>query len=81
MEDRRCPHCGAVLNEDNIQSFTIEVIYYNLYLYPEDDLLRYEPEEPESNEIENEGFCCRKCGFVLALSEDEVKEILKSKEE
>ena len=79
MEDKRCPHCGAVLNEDNIQSFTVEVIYYNLYL--EDGLLRHELDEPESNKIENEGFCCRKCGFVLALSEDEVMEILKSKEE
>ena len=79
MEDRRCPHCGAVLNEDNIQSFTRGIIYYNLYL--DDDLLRYEPEEPELNKIEDEGFCCRKCGFVLKLSEDEVMEILKSKEE
>ena len=74
-KSKRCPRCGATLNGDAIQRFVKETIYYNLYL--EDDLLREEPDEPESNKIEDEGFCCRKCGFVLELSEDEVIEILK----
>ena len=78
MEDKRCPHCGAILSGDTIQHFIKETTYYNLYL--EDDLLRQEPDEPGSIKTEDEGFCCRKCGFVLELSEDEVEEILKSKE-
>ena len=72
---RVCSHCGARLNGNAIQRFVKETTYYNLYL--EDDLLRQEPDEPESNKIEDEGFCCRECGANLSLSEEEVIEILK----
>jgi len=78
MEDKsRCPYCGTELNKDTIGFYSEDLNYYRICL--EDGLVGYDLSGTEG--IGKCGFYCRKCDSNLMLNEDEVKEILKSKEE
>ena len=73
MKDKsRCPHCGIELNKDTIGFYSEDSSYYD-EAYLEDGLAGY-----DLGEIGK--FYCKKCNSNLMLSEDEVEEILKSKE-
>ena len=73
-KSKKCPRCGARLDENTIGFFAEETNYYTIYL--DGEILRYK--FAESSEISGDfGFCCKECGADLSLSEKEVKEILK----
>ena len=71
-KSRKCPHCGAKLNEDNIGFYSENIVYSRIHL--EKGILEY---EPDGTEMGKSGFYCRECGADLSLNKEEVKEILK----
>jgi len=72
-KSKKCPRCGARLDENTIGFFSEGTNYYKTYL--DGEFLGYELDEPF--EIGERGFYCRECGTDLPLSEEEVIEILK----
>jgi len=75
-KNKKCPHCGAKLNEDNIGFYSANIVYSRIHL--EEGILEY---EPDGTEMGKSGFYCRTCNTSLNfLNMDEVEKILKSEE-
>lgn len=73
---KNCPSCGVDLDEDTIRFFENANNLYKVKLTPE-NYLDYEFDEVVY--VHDTSFICRECGANLHLREQDVVEILKSK--